>query len=62
MTFFRARTNLRKELEKDENDLTCEVVQDLLPSYVDGLTSDVSNQAVEQHLKICEVAKNYIVK
>ncbi len=37
-----------------KNDLTCEVVQDLLPSYVDGLTSDVSNQAVEQHLKICE--------
>ena len=37
-----------------KNDLTCEVVQDLLPSYVDGLTSDVSNQAVEQHLKTCE--------
>ena len=31
-----------------KNDLTCEVVQDLLPSYVDGLTSDVSNQAVER--------------
>lgn len=26
-----------------KNDLTCEVVQDLLPSYVDGLTSDVRN-------------------
>ena len=37
-----------------KNDLTCEVVQDLLPSYVDGLTSDVSNQAVEQHMKTCE--------
>lgn len=37
-----------------KNNLTCEVVQDLLPSYVDGLTSDVSNQAVEQHMKICE--------
>ena len=37
-----------------KNDLTCEVVQDLLPSYVDGLTSEVSNQAVEQHMKICE--------
>lgn len=37
-----------------KNDLTCEVVQDLLPSYVDGLTSDVSNQAVEEHLKTCE--------
>ena len=37
-----------------KNDLTCEVVQDLLPSYVDGLISDVSNQAVEQHMKTCE--------
>ena len=37
-----------------KNDLTCEVVRDLLPSYVDGLTNDVSNQAVEQHIKICE--------
>ena len=41
-----------------KNDLTCEVVQDLLPSYVDGLTSDVSNQAVEQHLKACESCRN----
>lgn len=41
-----------------KNDLTCEVVQDLLPSYVDGLTSDVSNQAVEQHLKTCENCRN----
>ena len=41
-----------------KNDLTCEVVQDLLPSYVDGLTSDVSNQAVEQHLKTCESCRN----
>ena len=37
-----------------KNDLTCEVVRDLLPSYVDGLTNDVSNQAVEQHMKTCE--------
>jgi len=41
-----------------KNDLTCEVVQDLLPSYVDGLTSDASNQAVEQHMKICENCRN----
>ena len=37
-----------------KNDLTCEGVQDLLPSYVDGLTSDVSNQAVEQHIVRCK--------
>ncbi len=36
-----------------ENKLNCAVVQDLLPSYVDGLTSDVSNQAIETHLEAC---------
>lgn len=36
-----------------ENNLNCAVVRDLLPSYVDGLTSDESNQAVEAHLEGC---------
>ena len=30
--------------------LRCEIVQDLLPSYVDGLTSDETNEAVKDHL------------
>ena len=33
--------------------LDCEIVRDLLPSYVDGLTSGVTNQAVEAHLEGC---------
>ena len=33
-----------------KNDLTCGVVRDLLPSYVEGLTSQETNQAVETHL------------
>ena len=36
-----------------KNDLTCAVVQDLLPSYVEGLTSDETNTAVERHLSAC---------
>ena len=36
-----------------KNDLTCEVVQDLLPSYVDHLTSDVTNTAIETHIREC---------
>ena len=36
-----------------KNDLTCEVVQDLLPSYADGLTSPVTGEAVERHLAAC---------
>lgn len=33
--------------------LDCEIVRDLLPSYVDGLTSGVTNRAVEAHLEDC---------
>lgn len=36
-----------------KNELTCAVVRDLLPSYVEGLTSEETNQAVEQHLAAC---------
>ena len=34
--------------------LRCEIVQDLLPSYVDGLTSEVTTQAVNDHLASCK--------
>lgn len=37
------------------NKLDCEIVQDLLPNYVEELTSDYTRQAVEEHLKICNV-------
>lgn len=36
-----------------KNELSCEVVQDLLPSYVDGLTSEVTNQSIEAHIQNC---------
>lgn len=36
-----------------KNDLTCAVVQDLLPSYVEKLTSEETGQAVERHLAAC---------
>ena len=37
-----------------KNDLTCAVVRDLLPSYIDKLTSEETNEAVERHLEGCE--------
>lgn len=37
-----------------KNDLTCGVVEDLLPSYAEGLTSPETNGAVERHLSGCE--------
>ena len=33
-----------------KNDLTCGVVRDLLPPFVEGLTSEETNRAVERHL------------
>lgn len=36
-----------------KNDLTCGVVRDLLPSYVEGLTSGETNAAVDAHLAAC---------
>ena len=37
-----------------KNDLSCAVVRDLLPSYIDKLTSEETNEAVERHLEGCE--------
>ena len=40
-----------------EKKLSCEIVQDLLPSYCDGLTSEVTNRAVEEHLADCHYCR-----
>lgn len=40
-----------------KNNLTCEIVEDLMPSYIDGLTSEVTNKAVRDHLSHCEKCK-----
>lgn len=37
----------------------CEIVQDLLPMYVEGLTSESSNQFVEEHIDSCPECLNY---
>ena len=39
------------------NHLPCEVVRDLLPSYVDGLTSDMTTNLVRQHLDTCPACR-----
>ncbi len=41
-----------------KNNLTCELVQDLLPSYIDGLTSEVTNGAVREHISHCDKCKH----
>ena len=41
-----------------KNNLTCEIVEDLMPSYIDSLTSEVTNKAVREHLSQCDKCKN----
>ena len=36
------------------DNLPCEVVKDLLPSYIDGLTSETTNELIRAHLQGCE--------
>ena len=36
-----------------KNDLSCEVVKDLLPSYLDGVASSETKTAVERHMEEC---------
>lgn len=36
-----------------KNDLSCEVVHDLLPSYLDGVASGETKAAVERHMEEC---------
>ncbi len=37
--------------------MKCCIVQDLLPGYIDGLTSEGTNEEVRKHLKDCETCR-----
>lgn len=40
--------------------MKCDIIRDLLPSYIDGLVSETSNAAIEEHLKECEECRKYL--
>ena len=40
--------------------LPCDIVQDLLPSYVDGILSDTSTCAVAKHFTILQNLPRYV--
>ncbi len=40
--------------------LNCEVIQDLLPMYLDNVCSDQSRQIVEEHLEECEECRTLV--
>lgn len=39
------------------NNLNCEIIEDLLPSYIDGLTSTVTDSAIREHISRCDKCK-----
>ncbi len=39
--------------------LHCDIIQDLIPSYVDGLCSETSKNCVEEHLRDCEHCRQF---
>lgn len=41
-----------------KNELKCSIVQDLLPNYIEGLTSDDTNKTIKEHLDTCTACKN----
>ncbi len=38
----------------------CKVVQDLLPNYIEGLTTKETNEFIEEHLKDCNECQNVL--
>ena len=38
----------------NNSSLPCDIVQDLLPSYADGILSDTGTAVVAKHLQSCE--------
>ena len=42
------------------NENECNVIKDLLPSYIDNLTSIESNELINKHLKECDSCKKFL--
>ena len=40
--------------------INCNIIKDLLPSYIDNICSEETKQLVEEHLKECEKCKEYL--
>lgn len=43
-----------------KNRLPCELIKDILPLYMEQLTSDVTNSQIEEHLKTCEACRSVL--
>ena len=43
-----------------KHNLPCELIRDLFPSYIDNLTSDVTNILLEEHVKECDKCREIL--
>ena len=55
--FLSRQTKADKGGEKMKEDVTCSIVQDLLPNYIEKLTMSETNIFIEKHLENCESCK-----
>lgn len=39
--------------------MKCDMIRDLLPSYIENLTSSYSNEEIERHLESCEACRQF---
>lgn len=44
-----------------EHKIPCEIIQDLMPLYVDNLTSDLANTEIENHFDSCADCKSQYI-
>ena len=42
--------------------ITCDVIQDLMPSYVDGILSEDSQALVKEHMEACKECRKMLPK
>lgn len=40
--------------------MECDIIQDLIPSYVDGICSDATRECVEEHMENCEECRKMV--
>ncbi len=39
------------------HNMSCDIIRDLLPSYIDGIATDETNKIVKEHIEVCESCK-----
>lgn len=44
------------------NKITCNVIKDILPLYIDGVVSEDTQKIVEEHLEECSLCRDEINK